>query len=62
MEDFKERYRDHQEGAQEEERKVFGAALRKIERQIFEHCNIKPEDITEAAIAEIKESLKNYEL
>ncbi len=62
MEDFKARYRDHKEGAQEEERKVFEEALRKIERQIFEHCNIKPEDITETAIADIREKLKSFEV
>lgn len=33
---------------------------KRIEKQIFEHCKIKPEDITDEAIAPIVEELKNF--
>lgn len=52
----------HMMGGSEEKRTEFENCLREIERQIFEHCNIKPEDITEVAIAGIKEKLKAFEI
>lgn len=52
----------HQMGGNEVERRSFEDGLRQIERQIFSHCKIKPEEITQQAILGIKESLKNFEL
>jgi hypothetical protein len=60
MADLRVRYKNHPEGAHN--REVFEAALRKIEKQIFEYCSIKPEDITEEAIAGRKEKLKSSEI
>jgi len=60
MADLRVRYKNHPEGAHN--RDVFEAALRQIERQIFENCDIKPEDITEKAIADRKEWLKGFEI
>lgn len=51
-----------QMGSNERERADFENGLRQIERQIFERCSIKPEDITETAIALIKEELKSFEI
>jgi HD domain len=64
MADLRVRYDDkfHMMGGSEQKRFEFENGLRQIERQIFEHCNIKPEDITEAAIAERKERLKGFEI
>jgi hypothetical protein len=33
-----------------------------IEKQIFAHSNIKPEDITDESVAEIIKELKNFEI
>jgi len=60
MADLRVRYHNHPEG--ETDRDKFEQALRKIEQQIFEHCSIKPEDITEQAIKDRKEALKNFEI
>jgi hypothetical protein len=60
MADLRMRYKNHLEGAHN--RQMFEAALRKIEQQIFEHCNIAPSDITEAAIVERKEKLENFDI
>lgn len=42
-----------------EERISFEKALEEIEKQIFSHCKIKPEDITEQSTAPYVEKLKN---
>jgi hypothetical protein len=60
MADLRVRYKNHPEG--ETDRDKFELALRKIEQQIFEHCRIKPEDITEQAVKDRKEALKNFEI
>jgi HD domain len=52
----------HMMGGNEEKRSEFENGLREIERQIFEHCNIKPSDITEEAIADRKERLKSFKI
>jgi hypothetical protein len=52
----------HMMGGNEEKRTEFENGLREIERQIFEHCNIKPSDITEEAIGDRKEKLKNFDI
>lgn len=38
------------------------AAGRKLEKQIFEHSRIQPEDITDAAVAPVVEELRNYSI
>jgi len=62
--DLRKRYGNmfHQMGGDEAKRAGFENGIRKIERQIFEHCKIKPEDITEEATAQIKERLKSFEI
>jgi hypothetical protein len=43
--DLRERYANHPEGTTE--RDSFEQALRQTEKQIFKHCNIQPQEITE---------------
>jgi hypothetical protein len=64
LDDLRKRYDNkfHQMGGDEEKRSEFENGLRKIEQQIFEHCKIKPKDITEEAIGPIKEKLKSFEI
>jgi HD domain len=64
MADLRVRYDNkfHMMGGSEEKRTKFENGLREIEQQIFEHCSIKPEDITEAAIADKKERLKGFKI
>jgi len=57
---LRDRYRQHPEGAKN--RVVFENSLREIEKQIFEHCKIKPEDITDESIKGNLEILRNYEI
>jgi hypothetical protein len=52
----------HMMGGSEEKRSEFEKGLREIERQIFEHCDIRPEDITEQSIASIKNDLKDFKI
>ena len=58
--DLRVRYKSHPEGAQN--REVFEDALRQIERQIFERCKIRPEQITEQAIKPLVGELKNFDV
>lgn len=58
--DLRVRYVQHNVDSQE--RDDFEKALREIEKQIFEHCKIRPEDITEAASRPYIERLKNYKI
>ncbi len=37
-------------------------AMYNIEKQIFEHCNIRPEDITDEAVNKETEELKGYSI
>lgn len=60
MVDLRVRYKNHPEGAGNREQ--FEQALREIERQIFEHSDIRPEDISEQAIGERKEKLKLFQI
>jgi len=64
MADLRVRYKNHPEVSRDEKdsREVFEASLREIERQIFEYCSIKPSDITEEAIEDRKEKLKNFDI
>lgn len=56
--DLRKRYAH--KGGDTPERRAFDEALRKIEQQIFEKCSIKPEDITDEAVAQLIEELKNF--
>lgn len=58
MADLRVRYQNHPEGTKK--RDVFEQSLREIERQLFARLDIKPEDITEEAIAERRKKLKNF--
>ena len=58
--DLRKRYIHHKTASSE--RDDFENAVREIEKQIFEHCKIRPEDITEEAIKPYIERLKNYKI
>lgn len=58
--DLRKRYYRHAQNSPE--RNAYEAAMKKIEQQIFAHCNIKPEDITEESITERKEKLRSFEI
>lgn len=58
--DLRVRYQNHPEGGHN--REDFEAALRQIEKQIFEHCPIKPEVITSIAVEGFKNKLKSFNL
>jgi hypothetical protein len=64
MADLRVRYKNHPEVTSEEKgkREVFEAALREIEKQIFEHCKITPSDITEEAITDRKGRFEDFEI
>jgi hypothetical protein len=59
MDEAKGRYKDlatFQEGKRQE----LVACGQEIEKQIFSHCKIKPEDITDEAVAPIIEKLRDF--
>jgi 5'-deoxynucleotidase YfbR-like HD superfamily hydrolase len=58
--DLRKRYQNHKYDTQD--RDNFENSLRKIEKQIFAHCSIRPDEITEEAIADGKERLKSFEI
>jgi hypothetical protein len=63
MEDARKRYEhklDDEMTREKDRREVLLACGKDIERQIFEHCKIKPEDINDLTIAPILEELKGY--
>lgn len=60
MADLRVRYQNHPEGAKR--REVFETALREIEKQIFKHIKINPEDITEDAVKNKVKVLRNFEI
>lgn len=62
MLDAKERYKNDHNGIMEIERQKLVACGKEIENQIFAQSKIKPEDITDEAIAPIVESLKSFVL
>ena len=64
FQDLRVRY-DHKHrlmGGNEDLRLEFEAGLRQIEKQLFEKCRIKPEEITEEKVLAKTESLKNFEI
>jgi len=59
MEEARVRYRWDEREDREERAKLI-ACGKEIEKQIFAHCKIKPEDITDEAVAPIIEELKKF--
>jgi hypothetical protein len=62
MNDANKRYKNHKLSVEEEERDRLVECGRDIEKQIFSHSNIKPEDINDESVREIIEQLKNFEI
>lgn len=63
MEDARKRYEnklDDEMTREKDRQSILLACGKDIERQIFENCKIKPEDITDESIAEILEELKGF--
>jgi HD domain len=56
--DLRNRY-DYR-GGDTPERRNFEESIRQVEKQIFVKCKIKPEDITDEAVAPIIEKLKDF--
>jgi hypothetical protein len=55
LDDLRVRYNQGQSNFQVRQ---FEDALREIEKQIFKHCNIRPEDITEVKVSKVADKLK----
>ncbi len=62
MEEANKRYGGKVSGVKEEERQKLVDCGKDIEKQIFAHSKIKPEDITDESVAGIIEELKNFEI
>lgn len=60
MNDANRRYHNHKLSVEEEERDRLVNCGRDIEKEIFSHSNIKPEDINDESVADIIEELKNF--
>lgn len=63
MEDARKRYEkklDDEMTREKDRRELLLACGKDIERQIFEYCSIKPEDINDTSIAPIIEELKGF--
>lgn len=60
--DVLERYRDHPHAFSEESRVFFNENLFEIEKQIFSHSKIKPEDINDDSIEKYLEKVKVFEI
>ena len=56
-----ERYKGHSHEFSEESRRFFVKNIKEIEKQIFSHSNIKPEDINDDSIKSYLEKLKNFD-
>lgn len=59
MEEARKRYA-HRTAFQEENRLQLVACGKEVEKQIFEHCSIKPEYINDESITPIMESLRDF--
>ncbi|MES2315462.1 MAG: HD domain-containing protein [Patescibacteria group bacterium] len=59
MEDSKKRYAAVNKGREVERARLVECGA-EMGRQVFSHCKIKPEDITDEAVAPIIEELKNF--
>lgn len=62
MNDANKRYKNHKLSVEEEERDRLVNCGREIEKYIFSHSTIKPEDINDESIAPMIEELKNFEI
>lgn len=62
MNDANKRYKNHKLSVEEEERDRLVNCGRDIEKYIFSHSTIKPEDINDESIAPMIEELKNFEI
>ena len=62
MSDAGKRYKNHKLKIEEETHDKLVDCGREIEKQIFAHSNIKPEDINDESVKEIIENLKNFEI
>lgn len=63
MNEGKKRYKNHKStfgAVEEKERKKLVECGRKVEKQIFSKCKIKPEDINNETVAHIIEELKTF--
>ena len=58
----KERYKDHPHAFDEEGRQFFNENLNLIEKQIFFHSNIKPEDIDDLSIEKYLLELQDFSI
>lgn len=58
----KERYKDHPHAFDEESRQFFNKNLNLIEKQIFSHSNIKPEDIDDLSIEKYLGELQDFSI
>lgn len=62
MEEAKKRYEGHRNEFNEKERESFKENIIKIEKQIFSHSNIKPEDINDKSITPYLEKLQDFSI
>lgn len=60
LKDLRERYEHHKTSSVARDR--FENALREIEKQIFRHCKIRPEEITEKRVKQKLKKLRNWEI
>ena len=60
MNEAKERYKNHKNNPGKKEWKKLVACGKKIEKQIFAKCKIKPEDINDETVAPIVSILRNF--
>jgi len=58
----KKRYEDHPHAFDDESSLFYLKNMEEIEKQIFHHANIKPEDITDEVIKEVIDELMNFEI
>jgi hypothetical protein len=58
----KKRYENHPNSFGDEEREFFAKNIREIEKQIFSHCKIKPEDINDESIKNYLEKLQDFSI
>ncbi len=62
MNEAKKRYKNRSGGIEGNERQKLVDCGKEIEKQIFAHSNIKPEDINDESVANDIEELKNFEI
>ena len=60
--ELKKRYGYKRKKRSEAEFDKLASAWKSIEKQIFAHCKIKPEDITEEKVRPLIENLRNFEI